>query len=136
MIKNKILLSIFLASIILTATAMAADQEATTAPNEAVTVVEQVKKDPLDEIAKRMTIIKLAEGSNDATLIAEAELARQELVGYQEERALRAVPPKTELQIKESKDEPQEAWREISFFLLVAVFGIMIGFFGRSLIDD
>lgn len=48
---------------------------------------EQNGKNPQDEIARRMTIIKLAEGSDDDVLIAEADIARAELAGYQAQRA-------------------------------------------------
>lgn len=47
----------------------------------------QGSKNPHDEIARRMTIINLAEGSDDEVLIAEAALARAELLGYQRQRA-------------------------------------------------
>lgn len=40
-----------------------------------------------DEIARRMTIISIAEGSSDKVLIAEADIARAELLGYQRQRA-------------------------------------------------
>ena len=43
-------------------------------------------KDPTDEIARRINIINLAKDSNDEVVLKEADIARNELAGYQEFR--------------------------------------------------
>lgn len=65
-------------------------------------------KNPQDEIVKRMTIIKIAEGSNDDVLIAEADIARAELAGYQAQRAGREQRNADTIMPATQKDEKSD----------------------------
>lgn len=93
-------------------------------------------KNPQDEIARRMTIIRLAEGSDDDVLIAEADIARAELAGYQAQRAgqdqrnVDTIKPATQKDEKSDDNALLTAMQMMLVFLGGMCFGASIrGYF-------
>lgn len=89
-IISGLLVGIIITSSTLSVAAEADNQQVETKQINLITdeaKADQQSRNPHDEIARRMTIISLAEGSTDKVLIAEADMARAELIGYQRQRA-------------------------------------------------
>lgn len=132
----------------------------TEAQTQAQTQEPRQEKNLHDEIARRMTIISIAEGSSDKVLIAEADIARAELLGYQRQRAdrmgLAGIPEADDLastplepkvaQIQQassgSETKPLEQLRvektqqtnSIMQFFLLGFFSFLTGFCLRALL--
>ena len=127
--------------------------------------VDQQSKNLHDEIARRMTIISLAEGSSDKVLIAEADMARAELIGYQRQRADRmgqsgiveadnlanspTVVEVAQIQQADTSSESEDKsrasqWKatakkhnqDIALYGLSIVFSFLTGFFFRGILSN